>query len=258
MSYDRYVRLLWLVLVGCAATPSPPRVGALEQPVPRRELVAEPTRTPPATPREPERERFELGRKPVEDIILLGPATARARGERTASVADIDMLSRCARDVVQTLPESARRAVIAAILQYHTTCDANGRVILERPLDPDRNDRRTRTHASFVGTLAPSRIEISLRVAFCGGDSVSPDHLAVVAEDFRWVSPRLEFRRDASMCDVAELPYTSALGHALEAAIASPGTKLVFEGTTGELPLDDALEAEFRLVLDAHAAFTLP
>ena len=253
------MRLLWLLLVGCAASPPAPRIAAFERPAAPRELVAEPARSPPA-PARASREVFELdGRgRPVEDIILLEPTRARFRGERTVSVADIDMLSRCARDVVHTVPESARRSVVTALLRYQTTCDAEGRVILERPLDSDRNDRRTRTHASFVGWLAPNRIELSLRVAFCGGDSASPDHVALVAEDLRWVSPRLEFRRDASMCDVAELPFTSALGRALETAMGSPGAKLVFEGTHGELLLDDALEAEFRLVLDAHAAFTSP
>jgi hypothetical protein len=191
----------------------------------------------------------------VGAVILLAPRRLGGRRvvERLTAIADIDMLSRCAREIAQAQPEPARRALVSLLVRHQTTCAAD-RVVLGGPLD---HDGRTRTHASFVGTLTADRLELSLRIAYCGGDSASPDAISISSEDHRWTSQRLEFRRDGTACDVAELPFTRALGRVLEAAIAAPDAKLVFEGTSGELAFDDTLRNELQVVLDAHAALAM-
>jgi hypothetical protein len=256
----------WLVLVavtGCWATPAPvtPRsapTAAVARP--EAPIVVAATPPPPApTSVEVRHGRLLLpGRgntivldggiglvKP--DIIVLEGMGMRSLREST-DFSEIDYLSSCVRDIVLAQPEPARRPLVVALGQYRTSCDGD-HIVLDRPIGPDR---RSKSDASFTGTLSP-RPDVSLRVAYCGGDSASPDHVTLVAESGAWTSPRLEFQRDTNNCDVAELPLTRALARTLDRTIESTDVALRFEGhgVAGELVLGDDLKGELRVILDA-------
>jgi len=192
-----------------------------------------------------ELERLEQG---VDDVIVLD---GRRRLGRSLDVSESDFLSACVRDFVQGQGEAARRPLIAAFTHYFTTCDGDGRIVLDRPLGFDR-DRRSRSDASFTGTLSSQRVEVSLRVSYCGGESASPDQITIVADGEAWTSSRLEFQR-SNACHVAELPFTRALARvafrvtdAAEAVIRFEG-----QGIAGELVVNDGMKQELRVVLDA-------
>lgn len=258
--YDLWVRLIWLLVVGCAAGRAPtPRRAA--PPAPVREVIeVAPHKPTPRPPLRAPRGRFDIdplgNNSAIDDIIYLEPRPTRRVEDDRMAVSDLDLLGRCAREVVQARPEPARRALVTVLVRYHTSCDANGRVVLERLLG-DR-DRRTRSDIGFVGTVGRDRMELALRVATCNGESASPDRIAIVTDTTRWTSPRLEFARDANNCDAAQLPFTNVLGRMLDAAIRQPEAKLAFEGTDAELVLDDAIKSELVLVLDAYASFAHP
>jgi hypothetical protein len=193
----------------------------------------------------------------VEEVIIRRGRGGLGRGT-PLDVAESDFLSRCVRDFVYAQPDASRRALIAAFTQYQTTCDGAGRVVLERPLSFDSRERRARSDVAFTGTLSPERVDLALRVAYCGGDSASPDRITIVADDATWTSSRLEFERDTGACDVAELPYTRPLGRILFDVTDATDALIRFEGTglAGELVASDGIKHELRVVLEALDALS--
>jgi hypothetical protein len=263
--YDRGVRWSWLApmaVVACGVQAAPTRVQPVSGPPALAEIAPAVPPVPSPPPRSKQSERIDL----VEPrgIRLVDPAERGLAGEGRkgnpglgmVDVAESDFLSSCVRELVRLQPGAAQRALIAALAQYATACDGEGRVVLERPLGVDSRERRSRSDVAFTGTLSAQRFELVLRVAYCGGESAAPDHIAIVAPDATWTSSRLEFERDAAGCDVAELPYTRALGRALLRATTAESALIRFEGAgvRGELPLPDPVQHELRTVLDAVAA----
>lgn len=243
-----------MLVAACGAPPAAaPRPVPAPAPVVTAELVPEVGPQPLGPPRVPVRP--PSGPRRRDDDLLLERPRVYDLG-RTIDVAETDFLSRCVRELVLAHPEPARRALILTVSQYSTTCDGEGRVVLGHPLGVDSRDRRSRSDLAFSGTLSPRGIDLALRVAYCTGESVSPDRIAIVADGEAWLSPRLEFRREGTRCDVAELPYTRLLGRVLAGAIAASEASLRFEATAvlGELAIDDTMKHELRVVLDALAA----
>lgn len=246
-------RFLFVLVVGCGAAPLAPAPVQVPRAAPATttEIVTETRARPAPAARNPIVRRGLLQLEMQGEEVVL-PTERRHLFDRPINYAETDFLSRCVREFVQTRSESARRPLIAALAQYATSCDADGRVVLERPLGYDSRDRRARSDAMFTGTLSAQRVDIVLRVAACsGGDSASPDHIAIVADDQTWTSQRLEFARDGNACDVAEMPYTRALGRALFRASESEDAVIRFEGSSVELPITDVMKHELRVVLDA-------
>lgn len=212
------------------------------------------------SPRDPS-DLLSRGQLP-DDIILLEGGVRRVA--RTLDVAESDFWSSCVRDFVQAQPEPLRRPLGAALAQYVTSCDAQDRVVLDRPLGSDARERRSRSDVVFVGTLAPSRVDITLHVAFCGGEPMAIDRVALVADGTTWTSPRLEFQRDANGCESAELPYSRPLSRVVRRLIESDDGIVRFEGNfdgndvVGELAIGDSLSQELRIVLDAVDALNGP
>jgi hypothetical protein len=225
--------------------------------------VVEPPARPEPAPM-PTLERYE----PRDLVGPIGPIVRRAREEvilerrykkiEPIDVAEIDFLPRCARDFVQTQVAPARRVLVDAFTHYQTSCDADGKVVLERPLGFDSRDRRTRSDVGLAGTIAPRGAGIVLRVASCGAETAY-DRVTIIAAGASWTSSRLEVRRDGYGCDIAELPYTRALAKMLELAIdPGPAAVVRFDGAGIELAVTDAIRDELRRVLDAVDAITAP
>lgn len=246
----------WMVLVvvgGCWAQPAPI---AAPRPQPSASVTPEPIAEPrpPLPPSNPHKDGSSLG--PRRNLIAEERVGVILEGSMNRTFPDVterDALSSCRRDFVQKQPELARRSLTAVLDQYLTRCEAEG-IVLERPLS-DGRERRARSDVSFTGTVS-QRPELVLRVAYCGGESASPDHVTIVADGTSWTSPRLEFQRDGNTCDVAELPLTRALARILEHATESTDVTLSFEGhaISGELAIGDTIKHELRVVLDAFEA----
>ena len=192
------------------------------------------------------------------DVILLEGSTNR-RIAKASDVAESDFLSQCVREFVLAQPEPTRRPLTVVLTQYFTTCEPNGRIALERPLAFDSRDRRSRSDASFRGTLS-QRPDMVLRVAYCSGDSASPDHITIVADGVLWTSQRLEFQRDSNTCDVAELPLTHAFARSLLQVTDATEAVIRFEGhrVSGELAVTETMKRELRIVLEALDALSDP
>lgn len=200
---------------------------------------------------------FEPAIHERETIAIEARWRSRPGEPAVVDVAEIDYLGRCARSFILQQPESARRALVSALSLYVTSCDDTGKPVLERPLGFDSRDRKTRSDAMLLGTVAPRGAGLVLRVSACG--PMTPfDRIAIVDGDHRWTSPRLEVRRDAHGCDVAELPFTKALAVVIERALAHTDVSLEFEGAGSALLLTDQLRDELRSVLDAVDAITEP
>jgi hypothetical protein len=262
------VRSIWIVglVVACTppsvavpqhATVMPPSKPTSDEvvfePPPRPEAAK-----PPTLERYGPRDLIQPQVRRTRDEVILLEGRWRKR-EPQIDVAEIDFLSRCARDFVYTQPDTARRALVDAFTHYVTTCDATGKVVLERPIGFDSRDRRTRSDLSLVGSIGPRGGGVSLRVAACGSER-SFDRVTLVADGESWTSSRLEVRRDPYNCDIAELPYTKALSKMLRLAIEDTregGALIRFDGAGVELTFSDVTRDELRSVLDAIDAVTV-
>ncbi|MEO8706452.1 MAG: hypothetical protein ABI867_40855 [Kofleriaceae bacterium] len=246
------------VVAACTSQAVVPLRATSSAPEPVVAFVPEPV--PVAKPRGPQNEqRIPPLHALVErrDDIVAVEGRRIGRGMVVLDVAESDFLSLCVREFVQAQPAAVQRTLITALSQYITTCDGEGRVVLDRPLGVDSRDRRSRSDVAFTGTLSAQRVDLTLRVAYCGGDSAAPDHIAITADDDpSWTSTRLEFQRDANNCDVAELPYTRTLGRVLLRATDASTAALRFEGTawSQNLALGDTTRHELRVVLDVIEA----
>ena len=67
----------------------------------------------------------------------------------------------------------------------------------------------------------------------------------------------VEFVRDGSGCDVAELPYTHALARVLVRALDANEPVIRFDDDDDELVITDSMKHEMRVVLDALDALGL-
>jgi hypothetical protein len=243
-SYAPRVRsVLAIVLVGCAPHVAPSPVAA---PPPRPAVpVVEPAPVRPAK---------ASPRVRADDESLppwLPPYPNPNPAPPPVAVAETDFLSPCARQIVLAQAPAARRALVAVLTQYATTCEGASRITLDRPLGGGAA-RRSRSDAALIGELASNHLALALRVASCTPGDGAVDQITIVADGDAWRSPRLEFHRDAAGCDVAELPYTRELGKVLAQAAAANDARIQLRG--GELVLGDTIQHELQLVLAARDA----
>ncbi|MBA2542030.1 MAG: hypothetical protein H0V17_20490 [Deltaproteobacteria bacterium] len=253
----------WSILLGVAAGCAAPRPSIVEAPhataIELAPAIAAPALPVPAKPatldRDGARDLVEPG---IHGRVIALEARWRSAGADPAivDVAEIDFLGRCARDFIVAQPESARRPLVTAFTHYVTICDPEGKLMLERPLGFDSRDRRTRSDAVFLGSLAARGAGLVLRVTSCNAGG-SFDRVSIAGGDLAWTSPRLEVRREANGCEIAELPYTKALAKVILRATESESV-LRFDGTTNELAITDQIRDELRSVLDAVDAITEP
>jgi hypothetical protein len=260
------MRAAWsiLLLAACAA-PRPTSVepgASQERAAPIPPLVEVPFHRPAPVPAKP-RTLDRYGARDLFEPVIHGHDTIaleagwRSSGNReVVDVAEIDFLGRCAREFVVAQPEATRRPLVTALSHYVITCDSEGKLVLDRPLGFDSRDRRTRSDAVFLGTLAPRGAGLVLRVTSCNAQG-SYERVSVVGREISWTSPRLEVRRDANHCDIAELPFTRALAKVIASATESESV-LRFDGAGNELPITAQVRDELRSVLAAIDAITEP
>lgn len=268
--YDPIVRLSWFVVAGVAGA-ALSGCAAHHPELPRAEPIAPPVEPPLADQPKPVPAKpgtiARYGARDLFDPVVRerDPIAIEARWRSTGAepaivdVAEIDYLGRCAREFILQQPEGSRRVLIAAFTHYVTACDPDtGKLVLERPLGFDSRERRSRPDVAFLGMLAPRGAGLVLRVSACGTQT-SFDRISISSADHRWTSSRLEVRRDPGGCDVAELPFTRALGKVIAQALEGESV-IRFEGSSPdtELAFTDQLRSELRSVLDAVDVLTAP
>src|SRR5262249_9345647 len=134
-------------------------------------------------------EQVREGSAPTrEDVIVLNDFR---RGTKPLDIAESDFWIPCVRAFVLAQPDVARRVLTEMFAHYTTACDADGRVVLAKPLGRDGRARPSQSDLTFAGTLAANRIDLSLRLTQCDA-SPDADRVAIIADGERWTSPRVE------------------------------------------------------------------
>jgi hypothetical protein len=250
--YDPRVKPVALVATLCACSAAPSQATA-PRPVP---VTATPWAVAEPPPRRPEPERDGIER----DLLRIGEELAQLRPRGDAPIvrgprgladagdlADSDYWSPCARAVVLQHPEPARRALAVLIDTYATSCDADGRLVLERPRDLAGRERRARSGVAIVGTLAARDVDVALRVTYCGavGDV---DHVVLG----QWTSQRLELLKDGDGCVYGDIAMTRPFARVLRGLVDGPASVRI-EGAHGYdvVALDDDALRVLRIGLDA-------
>jgi hypothetical protein len=258
--YDSGVRASWLIamVAGCTGgtTPAPARPARAPEPTPW--AVAEPAprkpEPPPAAEIGLDRELAwisdELSRaKTKRDVVVIERRFQRLGGPSELDVADRDFWDACVREVVLQQPAPLQRPLAALVNTYATSCDGEGRVVLDRPLDLDGRER-TGAGVAIVGRFGAGQIDLALRVEYCGDDQV--DHVTVLGQDARWDSQRLEFQRDGA-CVRADIPLTRTVARAAHALADGQGSLRV-EGPRGYdvIAADEGAQRLLRIALDVR------
>jgi hypothetical protein len=257
---------LVVALAACSGA-APPAPAALPPPrtpeaPPLTEL--EPHRpTPRARPERDPRDGLLVPGRPMgrrDDLIVRererGPSL---RLDPSGPVAESQFWDRCVREFVAAQPEAVRRVLTTAFTRCATQCDPAGRIVLQLTRGSDGRDRRGASDVGFSGSLSAKRIDLSLRLAYCGQPPPIADHVVLTADDMRWTSPRLDFERDEHGCEVVELPTTRSLLRALRAVVDAPDGAVHLEGKRGEdLEVTDDMKQDLRVMLDALEALQQP
>lgn len=250
---------LVLAVAACGGASPPPRTESPPPRAPADPAVAEPR--PAARPQPPRDPRAAIvpGRPLYsnrDEVILReqqrGPTL---RLDPSGAVAESQYWDRCVREFVAAQPESIRRALTTAFTRCATQCDPSGRIVLQLTRGSDGRDRRGMSDVGFAGSLSPQRIDLSLRLAYCGQPPPIADHVVITADNQRWTSPPLDFERDEHGCEVVELPTTRSLLRALRTAVDAPDAAVHFEGKRAEdLVVTEDMKRDLRVMLDAIEA----
>ncbi|HEU4727208.1 MAG TPA: hypothetical protein VFT22_04950 [Kofleriaceae bacterium] len=171
----------------------------------------------------------------------------------------------CVKDFVDAQREPARARLIDALSVYFTTCDKIERQIAfqpPRPFPSGHNYFLESSYISFTGELSRTRSQARLRVVYHGDKWISAQRIKIAADDFRWTSPALAFRRDddTAVWESAELPYSRALQPIVRRIVDSKEAIIRFEGrqSHGDLVVTDEMKQDLRLMMDALAAIQIP
>jgi hypothetical protein len=176
------------------------------------------------------------------------------------SIAESDFWDHCVREFVALQSDPGRRALNALVARYATSCDATGRVVLERPLGADGRARQAKFDIALVGTMSVRRVELSLRLTLCEQRDVDRASIGVRhasgADGALWTSNRLEVERNDQGCAIAEIPLTRTLALALRSSSEAADAWVGFEcGKHVEtVRISDEQKQDLALVLDAYDA----
>ena len=256
------MRARWLIavvgMVGCARGSQAPAAAPPAHPADATPwAVAEPV---PRKPEPPPATEIELGLD--RELAWISDELTRSRAPRAQvllrrggginvdiDVADRDFWAACVRDIVLQQPEPMRRPLAALVNTYATSCDGEGRVVLERPLDLDGRERAG-SGVAIVGRFGAGQIDLVLRVDYCGDDPV--DHVTVLGQDTRWQSQRLELVRDGA-CVRADVPLTRTVARAAH-ELADGQASLRVEGPRGydAIAIDEGAQRLLRIALDVR------
>jgi len=256
-----------MAAIGCGSTAPAPQVAE-----PETESLRDPAIPAPERPAARDRDRDQgsaFGERDVrwleqrealrEEMILRENSGVRRREPRERSVAESDMWSPCVKDYVRAQPERARRALTAALARYVTSCDADQRVVLERPFAGGRH-RRAGSDVFLVGTFATDRRELALRITYCGDVRPRADRAVLVSDRTSWTSLPLVFDPDSAGCIAAQIPYTESLGRVVRKMIEGREASVRFEGPAQyeDITIGDEVRNDLRVMLDVVEALTDP
>jgi len=241
------------ILAGCTGATTPPPARPARSPAPTPWAVAEPV------PRKPEPPPSDL---PLDrNVAWIGDELARAKAQRAVVIerqlnrrmreldmADRDFWDACVREIVQQQPEPMRRPLAALVNTYATSCDGEGRVVLEHPLDLDGRERRAGSGVAIVGRFGADGLDLALRVDYCGNEVI--DHVAVTGG---WASQRLDLVRGHDGCVHSDIPLTRTVARAAH-ALADGQASLRVEGPRGYdvIAIDDDTQRLLRIALDVR------
>jgi len=97
---------------------------------------------------------------------------------------------------IETFPPAKREVILQGITRFCVDYDKVDKIIRFEPLRYIDGPYASTSYISFKGTLRPNKATAFVVVQYYGDDWIFADGIKVVADDYTWQSPKLEFSRD--------------------------------------------------------------
>lgn len=200
------ILLIVVLLVGCATLPENER----------EELEREEIELEEMGPRAMERGETEPDWQPLVEGSNLMTDVNYEYYDRGEMLLSNDMLLRVndwenyLQDFISSFPVDQRDAILRALSRFYQEYDRVEQVVRFEPLRY-LSGPYSRLSESFVSLRGHfdgnERVEASAYLRYNGRSWIFAERVTVVADDFRWDSPQLDFRRDHSSGNVWEYVY---------------------------------------------------
>lgn len=100
------------------------------------------------------------------------------------------------KDYVNSFPPEKRDGVLRALTRFYKEYDKVDKIIKFEPLRYASGPYSSNSYVSLEGSLTKSKANALLTIRYYGSSWIFAHRITIVADDFTWNSPELEFYRD--------------------------------------------------------------
>ncbi|HBG78647.1 MAG TPA: hypothetical protein DDW84_07390 [Phycisphaerales bacterium] len=104
----------------------------------------------------------------------------------------------CLKGFVESIPANKRYDVIDGITRFYFNYDKFEKAIKFEPLRYISGPYASNSYISLKGSLTNQKTQALLKVQYMGDSWIFADRIKIVADDFSWQSPTIEFYRDST------------------------------------------------------------
>jgi hypothetical protein len=107
-----------------------------------------------------------------------------------------DDWNNCLKSFIESIPAKKRFDILDGITRYYFEYDKVEKKIKFEPLRYISGPYSSNSYISLKGSLTNQKAQALLMIQYMGDSWVFADNIKIVADDFSWQSPKIEFYRD--------------------------------------------------------------
>ena len=100
------------------------------------------------------------------------------------------------KNYVESFPPNKREVILQGLIRFRVKYDKVEKFIRFDPLAYLSGPYSSHSYISLRGTLKQKRSTVFVEVRYYGEDWIFADNIKIVADDYTWQSPKLNFKRD--------------------------------------------------------------
>ncbi len=107
-----------------------------------------------------------------------------------------DNWNNCLKSFIESVPVNKRFDILDGITRYYFEYDKVEKKIKFEPLRYISGPYSSNSYISLKGSLTDQKAQALLMIQYMGDSWIFADNIKIVADDFSWQSPKMEFYRD--------------------------------------------------------------
>ena len=164
------------------------------------------------------------------------------------------------KDFVESFPISKRHDILNGLTRFYKSYYKVEKEITFEPLRYFSGPYASSSYVSLQGSFKKDKALSLMKIKYYGSDWIFSERIKIVADDYEWESPELEFYRDHSYGKVWEYAFLDVsepkINEVLNAIISSDESIIRFYGTQyySDLEVTDRMKTDLRAMLNAIKA----